>query len=61
GNNLFSQFIEQELFDDMIIIQAPIFWGEGLETININKEKNMEIKSTEKLGTDLRIELKKII
>lgn len=60
GNKIFSQFIEQELFDDIIIIQAPIFMGDGLNATNLVIEKKLEIKFYEKLGRDLKIELIKI-
>lgn len=59
GAEIFSNFISSGLFDDIIVLQAPVFFGTGLNSVELNKQVELEIKSIEKLGKDLKIVLNK--
>ncbi|GMR25716.1 MAG: bifunctional diaminohydroxyphosphoribosylaminopyrimidine deaminase/5-amino-6-(5-phosphoribosylamino)uracil reductase RibD [Ignavibacteria bacterium] len=57
GQQIFSQFISQSLFDDIIILQSPKFLGKGISAFESNGTKKLKIKETERLGEDLKIVL----
>ncbi|MGD8305592.1 MAG: bifunctional diaminohydroxyphosphoribosylaminopyrimidine deaminase/5-amino-6-(5-phosphoribosylamino)uracil reductase RibD [Ignavibacteria bacterium] len=55
GRQVFSQFIEQELFDELVVLQSPKIFGKGLDSVSLSKTINLKMKSAEKLGKDLKI------
>jgi len=55
GANIFSQFLEQELFDEIIILQAPRILGHGINASNLKKMKNLELFNVDKLGNDIKL------
>ncbi len=57
GQQIFSQFISQALFDEIIILQSPKFLGKGMSAFETNGTKHLKIKETERLGEDLKIVL----
>jgi len=57
GQQIFSQFISQELFDEIIILQSPKILGKGISAFETNGTKKLKIKETERLGEDLKIVL----
>jgi diaminohydroxyphosphoribosylaminopyrimidine deaminase/5-amino-6-(5-phosphoribosylamino)uracil reductase len=57
GQQIFSQFISQALFNEIIILQSPKILGEGMSAFEKNGIKKLKIKETEKLGEDLKIVL----
>jgi diaminohydroxyphosphoribosylaminopyrimidine deaminase/5-amino-6-(5-phosphoribosylamino)uracil reductase len=54
GADIFSQFIDGQYFDEIIILQAPITLGEGVNGVSISSLNNFKKISTEKLGEDLK-------
>jgi diaminohydroxyphosphoribosylaminopyrimidine deaminase/5-amino-6-(5-phosphoribosylamino)uracil reductase len=61
GQEIFNQFISHKLFDDLIILQSPNVLGKGISCLEFETEKWTKIESSEKLGDDLKILIKKII
>jgi len=57
GRQIFSQFISQDLFDEIIILQSPKILGKGITAFETNGTKKLKIKKTERLGEDLKIVL----
>lgn len=59
GSEIFSQFIDENTYDEIIILQAPITLGEGVIGISISSLGHLNKISSEKLGEDLKIVYKK--
>ncbi|MCH7770845.1 MAG: bifunctional diaminohydroxyphosphoribosylaminopyrimidine deaminase/5-amino-6-(5-phosphoribosylamino)uracil reductase RibD [Bacteroidetes bacterium] len=57
GRQIFSQFISQKLFDEIVILQSPKILGKGISAFETNGTKKLKIKETERLGEDLKIVL----
>lgn len=54
GSVVFSTFIDSNAFDEIILLQAPTFFGKGVSAFNLNNSVKLEIKSVEKLGSDMK-------
>jgi diaminohydroxyphosphoribosylaminopyrimidine deaminase/5-amino-6-(5-phosphoribosylamino)uracil reductase len=54
GKSIFSGFISQNLFDEIIIIQSPVILGKGLAAFDNINESHLELYSTEVLGQDMK-------
>ncbi|MEW6195882.1 MAG: bifunctional diaminohydroxyphosphoribosylaminopyrimidine deaminase/5-amino-6-(5-phosphoribosylamino)uracil reductase RibD [Bacteroidota bacterium] len=59
GREIFSQFISESLFDELIILQAPIILGKGIEAFDVNYQSNLKFFSAEKIGDDLKLVYRK--
>jgi riboflavin-specific deaminase-like protein len=55
GSNIFTQFINPELFDEIIILQAPKILGEGINAFKQELLKGLNLLSVEKLGEDIKL------
>ncbi len=55
GNQIYTQFILNNLYDEIVILQSPKIFGKGLNPVNLEQQVNLKIKSFEKLGDDLKI------
>ena len=60
GAGIFSEFIDKKLFDELIILQGPKIFGEGLDAFKINSEMKLELVDSEQLGNDLKLVYRKI-
>ncbi len=60
GADVFSQFIEEDFFDEIIILQAPVTLGEGVNGISTSSLNHIKEINNEKLGGDLRLVYRKI-
>jgi len=54
GADVFSRFINGNYFDEIIILQAPITLGKGVDGISTSLLSHLKEISTEKLGEDLK-------
>jgi diaminohydroxyphosphoribosylaminopyrimidine deaminase/5-amino-6-(5-phosphoribosylamino)uracil reductase len=54
GADIFSQFIKADLFDEVIILQAPKILERGVSIRGIDKIRKLKIISSSKLGADTR-------
>ncbi|RKY98974.1 MAG: bifunctional diaminohydroxyphosphoribosylaminopyrimidine deaminase/5-amino-6-(5-phosphoribosylamino)uracil reductase RibD [Ignavibacteriae bacterium] len=54
GSNIFSQFIDGNYFDEIIILEAPITLGKGLNGIPTSSLPHIKKISSEKIGKDLK-------
>lgn len=54
GADIFSQFMNGNYFDEIIILQAPITLGKGVDGISTFLLSHLKEISTEKLGEDLK-------
>ncbi|MCF6271556.1 MAG: bifunctional diaminohydroxyphosphoribosylaminopyrimidine deaminase/5-amino-6-(5-phosphoribosylamino)uracil reductase RibD [Melioribacteraceae bacterium] len=52
GQKVFSQFINAELFDEIITLNAPYLYGDGLDAFTIEQEIELELKEVDRLGKD---------
>ena len=59
GSNIFSQFIDANYFDEIIILQAPMTLGKGVNGIPVSSLDHLNKISSEKIGKDLKIVYKK--
>jgi len=59
GADIFSQFVDGNYFDEIIILQAPISLGKGLNGIPISSLDHLIKISSEKIGKDLKLVYKK--
>lgn len=59
GQELFSSFISNNYLDELIILQVPVLFGNGLPAFDMDKRTDFELRSIKKLGNDIKIELKK--
>ncbi len=59
GREIFSQFIENNLFDELILLQAPLIIGKGIDAFNSFNEIPLELFSVERLGDDLKVVYRK--
>jgi diaminohydroxyphosphoribosylaminopyrimidine deaminase/5-amino-6-(5-phosphoribosylamino)uracil reductase len=55
GQEIFSQFITQNLFDELIILQSPKLLGGGISAFKIGKLKKLNLKRTTRLGDDIML------
>ena len=55
GANIFTQFLEQDLFDEIIILQAPKILGSGINTSNLQKMQSLRLINVENLGNDIKL------
>ncbi len=55
GSEIFSQFIDEELFDEIIILQAPKMLGQAVGYSNHKIIKNLKLKSISKSGEDIKL------
>lgn len=60
GAQIFSQFIEKKLFDELIILEAPIQIGEGIKAFNTVLTMQLKPTSIEQLGADEKRVYRKI-
>ena len=59
GSNIFPQFFEGNYFDEIIILEAPITLGTGVDGIQLSSLNHLKEISSEKIGKDLKIVYKK--
>jgi len=55
GQAIFTQFIQDGLFDEIIILQAPVVLGSGLPALGELESLNLRLLSSLKSGNDLRL------
>ncbi|MEW6702131.1 MAG: bifunctional diaminohydroxyphosphoribosylaminopyrimidine deaminase/5-amino-6-(5-phosphoribosylamino)uracil reductase RibD [Bacteroidota bacterium] len=60
GAQIFSLFIKKKLFDELIILQAPIKIGEGIKVFDTILPEHLKLISIEQLGTDEKRVYRKI-
>ncbi|MCU7492652.1 MAG: bifunctional diaminohydroxyphosphoribosylaminopyrimidine deaminase/5-amino-6-(5-phosphoribosylamino)uracil reductase RibD [Bacteroidota bacterium] len=65
GRKIYTSFIKEGLFDDMVVFISPKIIGEGLPAVDklgihsIRKSMKLRVRTVEKLGEDVLIELTK--
>ena len=55
GAEIFSQFIKSNLFDEIIVLQAPVILGKGIKSPTISKYKKLRLLETQRLGNDIKL------
>jgi len=55
GADIFTQFLEKDLFDEVIILQAPKILGKGINGFNMKRLKKIQLLKMDKLGKDIRL------
>ena len=55
GAEIFSQFIKSGLFDEIIVLRAPIILGKGIDGPMISKYKKLLLLETQRLGNDIKL------
>jgi riboflavin biosynthesis pyrimidine reductase len=56
GQELFSQFLSQNLFDEIIIFQHPVILGRGVASVLLDTEVQLRYHSIETIGVDVKFE-----
>jgi diaminohydroxyphosphoribosylaminopyrimidine deaminase / 5-amino-6-(5-phosphoribosylamino)uracil reductase len=54
GGNVFSDLIDQNIFDELITLQAPKILGDGIPAFNNVGKNYLEFFSVEQLGNDVK-------
>ena len=55
GSEIFSQFLEKNLFDEIMVLQAPKILGRGIGAFNLKKLKRIKLSNVEKIGGDVKL------
>ena len=55
GQKIFSQFLSQNLFDEIIVLQSPKILGKGINGFNMKRLKKIQLLKMDKLGKDIRL------
>ena len=58
GQSIFSQFIRDSLFDEIIILQAPVMLGNGISPSLYAMKSRLIVKEITTLGEDVKIILR---
>jgi diaminohydroxyphosphoribosylaminopyrimidine deaminase/5-amino-6-(5-phosphoribosylamino)uracil reductase len=59
GNNIFTQFLEEDLFDEIILIQTPKILGKGISAFSPKKLKKLKLSTIERLEEDIKLVYRK--
>ncbi|MCK9280175.1 MAG: bifunctional diaminohydroxyphosphoribosylaminopyrimidine deaminase/5-amino-6-(5-phosphoribosylamino)uracil reductase RibD [Melioribacteraceae bacterium] len=59
GSNVFSQFIDSELYDELILLIAPKILGEGIPSFISQKTQKLKLIASERLGEDIKLVYRK--
>ncbi|MGB5289656.1 MAG: bifunctional diaminohydroxyphosphoribosylaminopyrimidine deaminase/5-amino-6-(5-phosphoribosylamino)uracil reductase RibD [Ignavibacteriaceae bacterium] len=59
GAEIFSQFLEKNLFDKIIILQSPKILGRGIIAFDTKKLKKNQLSNIEKIGEDIKFTYRK--
>ena len=62
GSKVFNSFINQKLFDEILLFVCPKIFGKGLSwtgNSNISKAMNFEIVKSKKIDNDILLKIKK--
>jgi len=60
GAEIFSQFIDKKLFNELIILQGAKFFGKGLSTFNLSEQSSLKLSDFGQLENDLKIVYRKL-
>jgi len=55
GQSIFSQFISEKLFDQIVLLQAPKIFGQGLDAFDSELLEGMDVYSVSQIGGDVKI------
>ncbi len=55
GSEIFSQFIQNSLFDELVVLISPVVFGEGLNAVDLAERYQLKLKSTDHLGEDIKL------
>jgi diaminohydroxyphosphoribosylaminopyrimidine deaminase / 5-amino-6-(5-phosphoribosylamino)uracil reductase len=55
GQEIFYQFFNQRLFDELIVLQSPKIFGKGLSGINLTDLKKLHLREIKLLGEDRKL------
>jgi diaminohydroxyphosphoribosylaminopyrimidine deaminase / 5-amino-6-(5-phosphoribosylamino)uracil reductase len=55
GANIFTQFLEREYYDEIIVLEAPIILGKGVNITNLSFLNNLQLLKSERLGNDIKL------
>ena len=55
GSEIFTQFLDKNLFDEIIVLQTPKILGRGIGAFNLEKMKRIQLLGAEKIGEDVKL------
>lgn len=61
GRSIFSQFLEENIFNEIIVLQAPVILGKGISAFENEYKKRLFVKTINTLGKDTKIVLRKLL
>jgi diaminohydroxyphosphoribosylaminopyrimidine deaminase/5-amino-6-(5-phosphoribosylamino)uracil reductase len=53
GAQIFKQFMQSNLFDELIVLMAPIYLEYGVSIKPVEENENLKLINVQKLGTDM--------
>jgi diaminohydroxyphosphoribosylaminopyrimidine deaminase/5-amino-6-(5-phosphoribosylamino)uracil reductase len=60
GRSIFSQFLEENIFNEIILLQAPVIIGKGISAFRNEYTNKLVVKTINTSGNDIKIVLKKL-
>jgi len=55
GQEIFLQFFNQKLFDEIIVLQSPKILGKGIQGFTSNRLKKLQLLQLDQFGEDIRL------
>lgn len=55
GADIYTQFLQKDLSDEIIVLQAPKVLGKGINGFNMKRLKKIQLLKMDKLGQDIRL------
>ncbi len=59
GQQIFSQFIDSNYWDELMMFQTPKILGQGVSSFELKNPVNINITTTKKLGDDILFNIRK--
>ena len=59
GIEIFTMFLEKNLFDEIIVLLTPKILGKGIGAFNLKKLKRIKLSEAEKIGEDIKLVYRK--
>ena len=59
GSEIFTQFLEKNLFDEIIILQTSKILGRGIGAFNLKKMQRIQLSKAENMGEDIKLVYRK--
>ena len=56
GAKIFTSFLNSKFIDEVILFYAPLFLGEGIDSVTEKMKREIKVKKARKIGNDILVE-----